>query len=1587
MTTVLGIKLTADGSQLVNEVNTSAGALDRLGKSASGAGSEAARLSRESVALSNSFSGLKTMMAGIGFAALARESITLADGYTKLTSQLKNATNSSSEYARAMADVNRISAGAQADIAATSQLYVKLNLALSQNGVTQAQVAKITETVSLGLKINGASSAESASAMLQLSQAFGSGVLRGEEFNAMAEAAPNLLRALAASMGVPYGELHNLASQGAITSEMLTAAFSDPALLASYQGQAKSMQTISGAMTVLSNNVMQTVGALMQQSGAVTGVSNVITGLSDGVSLLSKNMWLVTAGAQGLTAAVGMFVAARASVAIYEYVAATLAAKNAAVAAAEAAVLQARANYMAGGAGVAAAQSALSQAAANATLTGSLIAAKNAMMAFIVSNPILAVTAALAIGVTAWIAWGNSAKDNADKAISAAKGSAAAMKETGIAQLEVINADLKRKSAMLEVTAKGGGFGRGAALEEMRLIQAEMASNNHAIFQLQKDAEKAKTAHDLVTTDAWKKLAMTEKQQHEAKIDELNKTYAAQLKIQGITQEQKLKLTEEYNVKLSVINAKDAKKTPADKAADSELKRYADLTQAANDRIAAFSAESVAMEKQTEAEKQLAVFEQQMIDGKTALIGKHIESTRAKLQEVVAAEQEKNAILAERKAREDAIKSMDSDTASIKKQTDAAIYETSIIGMTKEQITLMKASRDDHTLSIEIERLATLDATGVCDAESEALRQNIAQRKAYKSAMSDQAARQAVQVSIDLEKKANVDMWHAIESTAHSTWTNVFQGGQDAFTKIGATLKASVLDMLYQIIAKPWIVDISASVTGSGGGSGIAGSSGGGLGGVIQAGQTMWSAFSGGMASGIGGMASSFGSMVGSSAISSFGAGMSGSSLAAGLAGPTTAGASGAMGLGATVATAMPYIAAAIAAYTVISGLTAGGGGNNYHRGGTNAQFDANGVMTGSVGQVVGYGPGSVSQSAESTNAVVKMQQNYASIMGLIGAATAATSFGYNTAYADSVGVRGGISSGVNGKAVYVNSNMPEAELQLAASRAVFAAVQNSQLPAYLGHAFDGLTAGSVTLDQINNAYAFAQGLKLLHDQLSETRTPLEVARASMTGLAATLRTSATTYQQDMLAAINSGVNAATLAQWQNFGVVIQNVTQLEAVKVQAEQQAAQAAQAYIKTLQDKAIADYTAARNNTESLRAFAVSVRELQKSLWTGAQSPMASQYAYSRNQFDAVNSAAAAHDAVAQNNLSGAAQAFLAASKSQSASAEAYARDFAYVQNALSNTALVTDQAVTVADKQLEQLKQVNTWLAAIDQKNLTQNQSLTYLLQASIASSEAARMAAVAQAMVDASLSIEKAVTAYGGTFNKANLVTQQNAATGAATLSYADGYRTTSASVTSTAGMSGASVAIDQVAKAQTDAAAAASAARVQARTNALAALNSAKSSAYVEPLMIGPWFTAGVRSVPVAARFSQQVSGLKAIDDAIAASNLRIATAQAAYDALPAFASGGMHLGGARLVGERGPEIEVTGPSRIFNADQTKSMLAGGNNAELLVELRALREEVARLRAENMAGQNAIAGNTQDASKLLKRWEGGGLPASRVLAA
>ena len=88
------------------------------------------------------------------------------------------------------------------------------------------------------------------------------------------------------------------------------------------------------------------------------------------------------------------------------------------------------------------------------------------------------------------------------------------------------------------------------------------------------------------------------------------------------------------------------------------------------------------------------------------------------------------------------------------------------------------------------------------------------------------------------------------------------------------------------------------------------------------------------------------------------------------------------------------------------------------------------------------------------------------------------------------------------------------------------------------------------------------------------------------------------------------------------------------------------------------------------------------------------------------------------------------------------------------------------------------------------------------------------------------------------------------------------------------------------------------------------------------------------------------------------------------------FADGGEFGGGWRLVGEQGPELEYTGPSRIYSNDQSRALV---DLSEVVAEIRELRQEIAATGYQGLK-------NSGKAVRVLERWDAIGLPPERAAA-
>ncbi|BBR76581.1 phage tail tape measure protein [Klebsiella pneumoniae] len=161
-------------------------------------------------------------------------------------------------------------------------------------GYSSGDVLKVTEAISTGLKLSGASTSEASSVITQFSQALAQGVLRGEEFNSVNENGDRIIRALAAGMGVARKDLKAMADNGLLTIDKVVPAIT--AQLRVMQAEFDAMpKTVSASTQKVENAFMAWVGGTNDAYGA----SAVLAG---GLDSLAENIDTVAMAAGALTA-------------------------------------------------------------------------------------------------------------------------------------------------------------------------------------------------------------------------------------------------------------------------------------------------------------------------------------------------------------------------------------------------------------------------------------------------------------------------------------------------------------------------------------------------------------------------------------------------------------------------------------------------------------------------------------------------------------------------------------------------------------------------------------------------------------------------------------------------------------------------------------------------------------------------------------------------------------------------------------------------------------------------------------------------------------------------------------------------------------------------------------------------------------------------------------------------------------------------------------------------------------------------------------------------------------------------------------
>lgn len=164
-------------------------------------------------------------------------------------------------------------------------LFTKLAMAGKAYGVSQQTSLTVTENVSKAMKISGASASEAAAATQQLSQAFSSGRLQGDELRSVLENSPRLAQALStelAGLGVNLGNIREKAKKGEIGINELVKAFGSEKITKQLDDEfSKIPVTIGDALTVAKTKFTQFIGDLDKATGISSAVAGAIVGVAN----------------------------------------------------------------------------------------------------------------------------------------------------------------------------------------------------------------------------------------------------------------------------------------------------------------------------------------------------------------------------------------------------------------------------------------------------------------------------------------------------------------------------------------------------------------------------------------------------------------------------------------------------------------------------------------------------------------------------------------------------------------------------------------------------------------------------------------------------------------------------------------------------------------------------------------------------------------------------------------------------------------------------------------------------------------------------------------------------------------------------------------------------------------------------------------------------------------------------------------------------------------------------------------------------------------------------------------------------------
>lgn len=229
------------------------------------------------------------MAGAIRNAALAFGGFSAVQGLVRIADEAQSIRARLEALPQTIGDVNAAfdtvadrAAAAGLSLEAYAGLYTRVGNAAKSYITTQKDLLGVTDTISKALVVGGASAQEASAVMQQFAQALASGVLQGDEFRSMAEAAPQYLDQLSIAMGIPREQLKKMASDGKLTAREVIEATRK--MSGFFEDRFKKMpMTVGRAINVVSVRFAKMIDKLNRETNLIPMIADKIVKAFDKV--------------------------------------------------------------------------------------------------------------------------------------------------------------------------------------------------------------------------------------------------------------------------------------------------------------------------------------------------------------------------------------------------------------------------------------------------------------------------------------------------------------------------------------------------------------------------------------------------------------------------------------------------------------------------------------------------------------------------------------------------------------------------------------------------------------------------------------------------------------------------------------------------------------------------------------------------------------------------------------------------------------------------------------------------------------------------------------------------------------------------------------------------------------------------------------------------------------------------------------------------------------------------------------------------------------------------------------------------------